>query len=59
MHRLEEASARHARRGVYRARCRLLTDGKGDERVYVTIGYQLVGLNAKDGVPLKVSASMA
>ena len=29
------------------------TDGKGDERVfYVTIGYQLVGLDAKTGHPL-------
>jgi quinoprotein glucose dehydrogenase len=30
------------------------TDGRGDERIfYVTIGYQLVGLNAKTGQPLR------
>src|SRR5262245_12343061 len=55
MHRLEEgkraaASARRlSGRGVG-----YWTDGKGDERIfYVTIGYQLVGLDAKTGVPLK------
>jgi quinoprotein glucose dehydrogenase len=54
MHRLDEgrrsdASARRlSGRGVG-----YWTDGKGDERVfYVTIGYQLVGLNAKTGHPL-------
>ena len=54
MHRLEEgkradASARRlSGRGVG-----YWTDGKGDERVfYVTIGYQLVGLDAKTGHPL-------
>jgi quinoprotein glucose dehydrogenase len=55
MHRLDEgqraqrSSRRLSGRGVG-----YWTDGKGDERIfYVTIGYQLVGLNAKDGVPLK------
>jgi quinoprotein glucose dehydrogenase len=55
MHRLEEgkraaASARRlSGRGVG-----YWTDGKGDERVfYVTIGYQLVGLDAKTGRPLE------
>jgi quinoprotein glucose dehydrogenase len=54
MHRLEEgrradASARRlSGRGVG-----YWTDGKRDERVfYVTIGYQLVGLDAKTGHPL-------
>jgi quinoprotein glucose dehydrogenase len=29
------------------------TDGRGDERIYfVTLGYQLVALNAKNGVPI-------
>ncbi|MDP2317894.1 MAG: PQQ-binding-like beta-propeller repeat protein [Acidobacteriota bacterium] len=55
MHRLEEgpraqrSSRRLSGRGVG-----YWTDGKGDERVfYVTIGYQLVGLDAKTGHPLK------
>lgn len=55
MHRLEEgpraqrSSRRLSGRGVGS-----WTDGKGDERVfYVTIGYQLVGLDAKTGHPLK------
>ncbi len=55
MHRLEEgpralrSSRRLSGRGVG-----YWTDGKGDERVfYVTIGYQLVGLDAKTGRPLK------
>jgi quinoprotein glucose dehydrogenase len=55
MHRLEEGqrALRSARRLSGRG-VGYWTDGKGDERVfYVTIGYQLVGLNAKDGVPLK------
>lgn len=54
MHRLEEgrraqvSSRRMSGRGVG-----YWTDGRGDERVfYVTSGYQLVGLNAKNGVPL-------
>jgi quinoprotein glucose dehydrogenase len=54
MHRLEEgrradlSSRRLSGRGVG-----YWTDGKGDERVYyVTIGYQLVGLDAKTGAPL-------
>jgi quinoprotein glucose dehydrogenase len=54
MHRLEEgrradlSSRRLSGRGVG-----YWTDGKGDERVfYVTIGYQLVGLDAKTGQPL-------
>ena len=54
MHRLEEgkraaASARRlSGRGVG-----YWTDGRGDERIfYVTIGYQLVGLDAKTGAPL-------
>jgi glucose dehydrogenase len=54
MHRLDEArradasSRRLSGRGVgYWA------DGRGDERIfYVTIGYQLVGLDAKTGAPL-------
>ena len=55
MHRLEEgqraqrSSRRLSGRGVG-----YWTDGKGDERIfYVTIGYQLVGLDAKSGAPLK------
>ena len=55
MHRLDEgkraqlSSRRLSGRGVG-----YWTDGKGDERVfYVTIGYQLVGLDAKTGMPLK------
>ena len=54
MHRLEEgrraeaSSRRLSGRGVG-----YWTDGKGDERIfYVTIGYQLVGLDAKTGHPL-------
>jgi quinoprotein glucose dehydrogenase len=54
MHRLDEgaradASARRlSGRGVG-----YWTDGKGDQRVfYVTIGYHLVGLDAKTGTPL-------
>jgi len=55
MHRLEEGqrSARSSRRLSGRG-VGYWTDGKGDERVfYVTIGYQLVGLNAKTGKPLR------
>jgi quinoprotein glucose dehydrogenase len=55
MHRLEEgkraaaASRRLSGRGVG-----YWTDGKGDERIfYVTIGYQLVGLDAKTGHRLR------
>jgi quinoprotein glucose dehydrogenase len=55
MHRLEEgrraqlSSRRLSGRGVG-----YWTDGKGDERIfYVTIGYQLVGLDARTGRPLK------
>ncbi|MEO7133465.1 MAG: PQQ-binding-like beta-propeller repeat protein [Vicinamibacterales bacterium] len=55
MHRLEEgrraqlSSRRLSGRGVG-----YWTDGAGDERIfYVTIGYQLVGLDAKTGRPLK------
>src|SRR4030095_4537787 len=53
MHRLDEGARKSPRvlsgRGVG-----YWTDGRGDERIfYVTVGYQLVGLNAKDGVPLK------
>jgi quinoprotein glucose dehydrogenase len=54
MHRLEEgkradnSSRRLSGRGVG-----YWTDGRGDDRIfYVTIGYQLVGLNAKTGDPL-------
>jgi quinoprotein glucose dehydrogenase len=54
MHRLDEgrraeaSSRRLSGRGVG-----YWTDGKGDERIfYVSIGYQLVGLNAKTGRPL-------
>ena len=54
MHRLEEG--RRAEASVRRLSGRGVgywTDGKGDERVfYVTIGYQLVGLDAKTGHPL-------
>ncbi|MEO7158800.1 MAG: pyrroloquinoline quinone-dependent dehydrogenase, partial [Vicinamibacterales bacterium] len=55
MHRLEEGerALRSARRLSGRG-VGYWTDGRGDERIfYVTIGYQLVGLNAKDGAPLK------
>jgi len=55
MHRLDEgkraanASRRLSGRGVA-----YWTDGAGDERIfYVTIGYQLVGLDAKSGAPLR------
>lgn len=52
MHRLDEGSRRSPRvlsgRGVG-----YWTDGRGDERIYyVSIGYQLVGLNARTGQPL-------
>ena len=54
MHRLEEG--RRAEASVRRLSGRGVgywTDGKGDERIfYVTIGYQLVGLNARTGHPL-------
>jgi quinoprotein glucose dehydrogenase len=54
MHRLEEG--RRADLSVRRLSGRGVgywTDGKGDERVYyVTIGYQLVGLDARTGHPL-------
>jgi quinoprotein glucose dehydrogenase len=55
MHRLEEGqrAARSARRLSGRG-VGYWTDGQGDERVfYVTIGYQLVGLDAKTGRPLE------
>jgi quinoprotein glucose dehydrogenase len=53
MHRLEEGARKSPRvlsgRGVG-----YWTDGRGDERIfYVTIGYQLVGLDAKTGRPLQ------
>ncbi len=55
MHRLEEgrraelSSRRMSGRGVG-----YWTDGRGDDRIfYVTSGYQLVGLDAKTGRPLK------
>ena len=55
MHRLDEGE--RARRSARRLSGRGVgywTDGKGDERIfYVTIGYQLVGLNARNGVPLE------
>ena len=54
MHRLEEG--KRAEASVRRLSGRGVgywTDGKGDERIfYVTIGYQLVGLDAKTGHPL-------
>jgi quinoprotein glucose dehydrogenase len=54
MHRLDEG--RRAAASVRRLSGRGVgywTDGRGDERVYyVTIGYQLVGLDAKTGRPL-------
>ena len=54
MHRLEEG--RRAQTSARRMSGRGVgywTDGRGDDRVfYVTSGYQLVGLNAKNGVPL-------
>jgi len=55
MHRLDEG--RRAQLSARRLSGRGVgywTDGKGDERIfYVTIGYQLVGLDAKTGRPLK------
>jgi quinoprotein glucose dehydrogenase len=55
MHRLEEGE--RAKQSVRRLSGRGVgywTDGKGDERIfYVTIGYQLVGLDAKTGRPLR------
>ena len=55
MHRLEEgARAQRSSRRLSGRGVGYWTDGKGDERVfYVTIGYQLVGLDAKTGKPLK------
>ena len=54
MHRLEEG--KRAEASVRRLSGRGVgywTDGQGDERVfYVTIGYQLVGLDARTGLPL-------
>ncbi|MEW6322705.1 MAG: PQQ-binding-like beta-propeller repeat protein [Acidobacteriota bacterium] len=54
MHRLDEGE--RARRSARRLSGRGVgywTDGRGDERIfYVTIGYQLVGLDAKTGRPL-------
>jgi quinoprotein glucose dehydrogenase len=54
MHRLDEG--RRAQRSARRLSGRGVgywTDGKGDERIfYVTIGYQLVGLDARTGIPL-------
>ena len=54
MHRLEEG--RRAQLSARRLSGRGVgywTDGKGDERIfYVTIGYQLVGLDARTGIPL-------
>jgi quinoprotein glucose dehydrogenase len=52
MHRLDEGARKSPRvlsgRGVG-----YWTDGRGDERIfYVTIGYELVGLDAKTGRPL-------
>src|SRR6478672_2497543 len=52
MHRLDEGARRSPRvlsgRGVG-----YWTDGRGDERIYyVTVGYQLVALNAKTGRPV-------
>lgn len=54
MHRLEEgARAQRSSRRLSGRGVGYWTDGKGDERVfYVTIGYQLVGLDAKTGHPL-------
>jgi quinoprotein glucose dehydrogenase len=55
MHRLEEG--KRAEASVRRLSGRGVgywTDGKNDQRIfYVTIGYQLVGLDAKTGVPLR------
>jgi quinoprotein glucose dehydrogenase len=55
MHRLDEG--RRAQRSARRLSGRGVgywTDGKGDERIfYVTIGYQLVGLDARTGIPLE------
>jgi quinoprotein glucose dehydrogenase len=53
MHRLDEGGRKSPRvlsgRGVG-----YWTDGRGDERIfYVTIGYQLVGLDARTGRPLQ------
>ena len=55
MHRLEEGTrAQRSSRRLSGRGVGYWTDGKGDERVfYVTIGYQLVGLDAKTGKPLK------
>lgn len=55
MHRLDEGErARRSSRRLSGRGVGYWTDGKGDERIfYVTIGYQLVGLDAKTGRPLK------
>jgi len=57
MHRLDEGARRSPRalsgRGVG-----YWTDGRGDERIYyVTVGYQLVALNAKTGRPVTAFGS--
>ncbi len=55
MHRLEEgARAQRSSRRLSGRGVGYWTDGKSDQRVfYVTIGYQLVGLDAKTGKPLE------
>ena len=55
VHRIEEgARADNASRRLSGRGVGYWTDGKGDERIfYVSIGYQLVGLDAKTGLPLK------
>jgi quinoprotein glucose dehydrogenase len=55
IHRLEEgARADNSSRRLSGRGVGYWTDGKGDERIfYVSIGYQLVGLDAKTGLPLK------
>jgi quinoprotein glucose dehydrogenase len=55
VHRLEEgARADNSSRRLSGRGVGYWTDGQGDERIfYVSIGYQLVGLDAKTGQPLK------
>ena len=60
MHRLDEGKRAATPRPLSGRGVGYWTDGKGDERIfYVTIGYQLVALDAKTGVPLRTSASTA
>src|ERR1700761_4214846 len=55
MHRMDEgARAEHAPRKLSGHGVSWWSDGQGDDRIlYVTVGYQLVALNAKTGEPIE------